>query len=164
MLQITDGEGKQKNRRILCGRKDNSMQSENLSGKTNEAVYKYSFLCMHLDFPLFPNSPCTDLRAGENRQHHILWLISPCHSQCSMVSEACQGFWARPVPGTRWMLQFCYVDQKNSPCGERVLKDEFILPTKKRASGEYTGCSFAYDAPIYAMHGYRAYNCALLRR
>ena len=94
-----ENDGKQKNRRILCGRKDSSMQSENLSGNTNQAVFKHSFLCMHLDFPLFPNSPCTDLQPGENRQHHILWLISPCHGKCSMPSEACQEFWTQPVPG-----------------------------------------------------------------
>ena len=46
-------------------------------------------------FRILPAPICGLGRIGK---HHILWLISPCHSQCSMVSEACQGFWPQPVP------------------------------------------------------------------
>ena len=135
MMQITDGEGKQKNRRILCGRKDSSMQSENLSGNTNQAVFKHSFLCMHLDFPLFPNSPCTDLQPGENRQHHILWLISPCHGKCSTPSEACQEFWTQPAPGMPTVLRFRHFDQKKLSMWWEDSEGIIYPITNKRASG-----------------------------
>ena len=50
---------------------------------------------------------------------------------------------------------------KSHPLGGELLRNNLSHNEKRRASGEHAGCSFAYGAPIYAMHGYRAYNCAL---
>lgn len=116
MMLRDENDGKQKKRRILCGRKDSSMQSENLSGNTNQAVYKHSFSCIHLDFPLFPNSPCTDLQPGENRQHHILRLISPCRGKCSTISEACQGFRLQLLPSMLTNAAVSPLRSKITPC------------------------------------------------
>ena len=144
-MQRSDGEGKQKNRRILCGRKSVRCRAK-ISVVTQTKLFTNTAFCVctwiSRSFRILPAPICGLGRIGK---HHILWLISPCHSQCSMVSEVCQGFWPRPVPGTRWMLQFCYVDQKNSPCGGRILKESFI---QQQTNGHPTfGCPFAYVVP-----------------
>ena len=36
---------------------------------------------------------------------------------------------------------------EDDPPGGRILKDELIPQRKRRASGEYAGCSFAYVVP-----------------
>ena len=108
-------------------------------------------------FRILPVPSCGLGRIGK---HHILWLISPCHSQCSMVSEACQGFWPRPVPVHDGCCSFATSIRKIHHVAGGFLRNH--LSNNKQTGIRHSDARLPMWYPN-AMHRNGAYNCALLR-